>query len=190
MKQHPPMDRRTFLQHTQHAATAVALGSTAAWFPALAWGQSGPPASEAKAPPLPAEGTVLKLPAITRLDGSVFTPEQARGKVLVLYWWASTCPFCALQSPEMQKLWAQHKGRGMELLALSVDRKKEDAVPYLQKRGYTFPAAWVTPEFQAALPKPRGLPITLVLGRDGRVLQADKGQMFAEDVEQLARFWG
>jgi hypothetical protein len=78
----------------------------------------------------------------------------------------------------------------MELLALSVDRKKEDAVPYLQKRGYTFPAAWVTPGFQAALPKPKGLPITVVLGRDGKVLQADKGQMFAEDVEQLARFWG
>ena len=41
---------------------------------------------------------------------------------------------------------------GDVLLALSVDRKKEDAVPYLQKRGYTFPAAWVTPGFQAALP--------------------------------------
>lgn len=183
------LDRRTFLQHTQHAATAVALGGTAAWLPASAWGQSGPPASEAKAPPLPAEGTALNVPAITRLDGSAFTPEQARGKVLVLYWWASTCPFCALQSPEMQKLWAQHKGHGMELLALSVDRKKEDAVPYLQKRGYTFPAAWVTPGFQAALPKPKGLPITVVLGRDGKVLQADKGQMFPEDVEQLARYW-
>lgn len=181
-------NRRTFLQQSQRAVTAVALGGSAAWLPPLAWGQSGPPPSEAKAPALPEDGTVLKVPPITRLDGGVFTPEQARGKVLVLYWWASTCPFCALQSPEMQKLWTQHKGRGLELLALSVDRKKEDALPYLQKRGYNFPLAWVTPEFQAALPKPKGLPITVVLGRDGKVLQADKGQMFAEDVAQLARF--
>jgi hypothetical protein len=41
---------------------------------------------------------------------------------------------------------------------------------------------------QAVLPKPKGLPITLVRGRNGRVLQAEKGQMFAEDVEQLARW--
>ena len=183
------MDRRAFLHHTQHAATAVALTGTLSAWSFAAWGQSGPPASEAKAPPLPAEGALLKVPPITRLDGSVFTPEQARGKVLVLYWWASTCPFCALQSPEMQKLWLKHQGKGVELLALSVDRNKEEALPYLQKRGYTFPTAWVTPEFQAALPKPKGLPITLVLGRDGKVLQADKGQMFPEDVEQLARHW-
>ncbi len=189
MTPHTWLDRRTLLNHTRHAATAWALGGASAWWHTSAWGQSGPPPSEAKAPPLPDEGTLLKLPGITRFDGSVFTPEQARGKVLVLYWWASTCPFCALQSPEMQKLWLKHRGQGMELLALSVDRKKEDALPYLQKRGYSFPAAWVTPEFQAALPKPKGLPITIVLGRDGKVLQADKGQMFAEDVEQLARFW-
>jgi peroxiredoxin len=190
MTEHPPLDRRGFLQHTRSAATAVALGGASVWWPASAWGQSGPPASEATAPPLPAEGTVLKLPSITRLDGGVFSPGQAQGKVLVLYWWASTCPFCALQSPEMQKLWAAHRGNGMEMLTLSVDRKQADAVPYLQKRGYTFPVAWVTPAFQAALPKPKGLPITVVLGRDGKVLQADRGQMFAEDVEQLARYWG
>jgi len=37
--------------------------------------------------------------------------------------------------------------------------------------------------------KPKGLPVTVVLGRDGKVLQADRGQMFPEDVEPLARFW-
>ena len=183
------LNRRHFLDHIRAAAAVAALGGTAAWLPTSAWGQGGLPTSEAKAPPLPEEGAVLKLPGITRFDGTMFTPDQAKGRVLVIYWWASTCPFCALQSPEMQKLWTKHKGHGMDMLALSVDRKKEDALPYLHKRGYTFPAAWVTPEFQAALPKPKGLPITVVLGRDGKVLQADKGQMFAEDVEQLARFW-
>lgn len=182
------LSRRTFIKHTQQAAALVAGGGMVGWS-VSAWGQSGPPPSEAKAPPLPDVGRVLTVPPITRLDGTPFAPEQARGQVLVLYWWASTCPFCALQSPEMQKLWARHQGRGMQMLALSVDRKQADALPYLQKRGYTFPAAWVTPEFQAQLPKPKGLPITVVLGRDGRVLQADRGQMFAEDVEQLARHW-
>lgn len=74
------------------------------------------------------------------------------------------------------------------MLALSVDKKPVDATAYLQKKAYTFPSAWVTPDIHKALPKPRGLPITLVLGRDGRVLQAEKGQMFPEDVAQLANW--
>jgi peroxiredoxin len=181
------LDRRTFLLHAQHASAALALGGTVAGWSASAWGQSGPPASEAKAPPLPEPGAVLKVPGVQLLNGAHFQPVA--GKPLLLYWWASTCPFCALQSPEMQKLWHKLGGQGLQMLGLSVDRKAEDAVTYLHKRGYTFPSAWVTPAFQAALPKPKGLPITLVLDGKGQVLQAEKGQLFAEDVEQLARWW-
>lgn len=168
------------LGHTGHvlAQTAPATTPTAA-------------AQEAKAPPLPEVGTQLRLPEVTLFDGSVFRPAQAEGRVLVVYWWASTCPFCALQSPEMQKLWDQQRAlgnKGLQLLTLSIDRKPEDATNYLKKKGYTFPAGFVTPDIQRLMPKPRGLPITLVRGRDGRLLQAERGQLFPEDVEQLARW--
>jgi thiol-disulfide isomerase/thioredoxin len=143
---------------------------------------------ERLAPPLPAIGTLVNLPEATLLDGGVFKPNQAKGQVLVIYWWASTCPFCALQSPEMQKLWQTQQARGLHMLALSVDKKPADAMTYLQKKGYTFPTAWVTPDIHKVLPKPRGLPVTVVLGRDGRVLQAEKGQMFPEDVALLANW--
>lgn len=185
------MQRRTFLDHGYRAASMAAAGAFGAWAsgPGMAWGQAGPPASEATAPPLPDVGSMLVVPPIALLGGSAFAHTQARGSVLVLYWWASTCPFCALQSPEMQTLWLKHKANGLQMLALSVDRKKEDAAVYLQKRGYTFPVAWVTPAFEAALRKPKGLPITVVVGRDGKVLQAERGQLFPEDVAQLAHWW-
>lgn len=174
--------RRQLLLTVPSAVLASAVGS-----PVLA---QSPPASEAVAPPLPAVGSLLRLPPVTLLDGAAFGPAQADGQITVVYWWASTCPFCALQSPEMHKLWSVSRARGLRLLALSVDRTPQEAAAYLQKKGYNFPAAWVSPDIQRALPKPRGLPITLVRGRDGRVLQAEKGQMFAEDVEQLARWLG
>ena len=76
----------------------------------------------------------------------------------------------------------------LQLLTLSIDRKPEDALAYLKKKGYTFPVGFVTPAIHRVLPKPKGLPITLVRGRDGRLLQAEKGQLFPEDVELLARW--
>ena len=108
--------------------------------------------------------------------------------MLVLYWWASWCPFCAEQSPEMQKLWQAQQGRGLQMLALSIDKKPEEAVAYLRKKGYTFPAAWLSPELLKTYRKPEGLPVTVVRGKDGRVAQAEKGQLFPEDVALLARW--
>jgi thiol-disulfide isomerase/thioredoxin len=143
---------------------------------------------EASAPPLPVVGTYLPLPSLTFFDGTTYNAELAKGRVTLVYWWSSTCPFCALQSPEMEKLWQAHKGQGFDMLALSVDRKLQDATAYFQRKGYSFPSAWVTPDIQRVIPKPRGLPVTLVRGRDGKVLQAERGQMFPEDIEQLARW--
>lgn len=143
-------------------------------------------AEEAKAPPLPALGSPLALPRIALLDGTVYEPSASAGQPLLVYWWSSTCPFCALQSPSMDQLWQSQKTRGLQMVALSIDKKPEDAVAYLKKKGYSFPAAWASPDWRKAFPKPRGLPITLLRGRDGKLLLAEKGQMFAEDVEAIA----
>mgnify|MGYP001236489181 CR=1 FL=1 len=174
-------DRRQVLQQLCAVAATAGLGVAG---PARA--QSA--AAEAVAPPLPAVGSPLRLPQVALLDGGSFSPAQADGKVTVIYWWASTCPFCAQQSPEMQKLWSAFRSKGLQMLALSVDKTPKEAEAYLQKKGYTFPSGWASPEIQKVFPKPKGLPITLVRGRDGRVLQAEKGQLFPEDVEGLARW--
>ena len=186
-------DRRNLLAGACAFAGTAALGHSSAVLAQapLVSASPSPAAMEAKALPLPAPGTLIKLPDVPLFDGTVFRPAQAEGQVLVIYWWASDCPFCALQSPEMQKLWQSQRTKGqqgLQMLTLSIDRKREDALAYLKKNGYTFPAGFVTPDIQRVLPKPRGLPITLVRGRDGKLLQAEKGQLFPEDVELLAQW--
>ena len=84
--------------------------------------------------------------------------------------------------------WESQQGKGLQMLALSIDKTPEPAVAYLRKKGYTFPAAWLSPELVRVYPKPEGLPVTVVRGKDGRVVQAEKGQLFPEDVAQLARW--
>lgn len=168
------MQRRTL-------GRALGLAAVAAAWP---FGAGANPREAAA--PMPPLGSVLALPAeLPLLDGGRWRAEQAKGQVLVLYWWASWCPFCALQSPSMEKLWQGQRSRGLGMLGLSIDKRAEDARRYLQQRGYTFPSAMQP----AALPKPsQALPVTVVLGRDGRVLMAEGGQLFPEDVQEIAAF--
>jgi thiol-disulfide isomerase/thioredoxin len=137
--------------------------------------------------PLPPLGSTLAAPTLTLLDGSVWGPEQSRGKVLVLYWWASWCPFCAEQSPHMDALWRAHRSQGLELLALSIDKQPAAASAHLKAKGYGFPAAMAT-QVAAVWPKPRGLPVVVVRGRDGKVVFAESGSLFPEDVQGLKNF--
>lgn len=138
-------------------------------------------------PALSALGKSYPLAAVPLLDGGRFEPAQAEGRALVLYWWASWCPFCALVTPHVDQLWRAQRARGLAMLTLSIDRKADDALGYLKRKGYVLPTALVTPEVHRVLPKPKGLPVTVVLGRDGKVVQAEAGQLFPEDVEALAR---
>ena len=137
--------------------------------------------------PLPPLGSTLAAPTLTLLDGSVWGPEQSRGKVLVVYWWASWCPFCAEQSPHMDALWRAHRSQGLELLALSIDKQPAAASAHLKAKGYGFPVAMAA-QVAAVWPKPRGLPVVVVRGRDGKVVYAESGSLFPEDVQGLKKF--
>ena len=135
-------------------------------------------------------GHVDAQPSSTIWKDKILPVLLADGRVLVLYWWASWCPFCAVTTPYLEALWRAQRerpGQGLQMLTLSIDSQPQVARDYLARRGYTLPAAWVTPQVQRALPKPRGLPVTLVRGRDGRVLQAEEGQLFPEDVQAFTR---
>ncbi|CAM3668018.1 TlpA family protein disulfide reductase [Roseateles saccharophilus] len=154
---------------------------------ALATGLGGAGAAEALRN-VPAVGAPLLLPDVPLLEGGEFKAASARGRVVVVYWWASWCPFCAQVTPAIQKLWQTQRERGLLVLGLSIDQDLAAAKAYRARRSYDFPCGWVTPAIEAVLPKPQGLPVTVVRGRDGRVAAAEVGQLFPEDVEALARF--
>jgi hypothetical protein len=88
-------------------------------------------------------------------------------------------------------LWRAQRGKGLAVLALSIDRKPEAAVAYMKAKGYSFPAAMYSPQVAKVLLKPAGLPVVVVLkvnGRGGKVVFAEAGEMFPEDVEGLKKF--
>ncbi len=179
----PFISRRELVQTAVSGTVAVAALS-AAW---PVWAQASGTA-------LPKAGSVLRLPDMTLLDGSVWRASEMRGKTLVVYWWASWCPFCAVQSPHIEALWRAHKAAGLCVLALSIDKQPAAASAYLAAKGYSFPAGMLTAEVAQSLPKPAGLPVVVVLksnaqdGRIGQFVFAESGEMFPEDVEGLKKY--
>lgn len=139
--------------------------------------------AELSASALPAVGSNLVLPPVTLLDGTAWKPLP--NQMVVIYWWASWCPFCMIQSPYIEKLWQAQHANGLQVLGLSLDRQIKDAKNYLSRKKYSFPSAMFNSSIAQVLPKPKGLPVVIVRGKDGLVRHAESGEMFPDDIERI-----
>ena len=122
---------------------------------------------------LPAIGSRLQLEALPLLNGEVLNPQQLKGQWLVLYYWASWCPFCAQQTPEMQKLHERVKSKGMTVLGISIDKQLQNAKTYFQKHGYNFDSVWLNPELKTVIYKPHSIPTALIFNPEEKLVQAE-----------------
>ena len=132
-------------------------------------------------------GERVQSPPLQRLDGSWVDWDTYRGRVLLVQFWASWCPFCARQNALLDPFVREHRHRGMAMMGISIDTTAEAARAYLSKHGYGFESGMVTPAWQAIFRQRKGLPQLFVFARDGRLVQIELGEMLEEEVAELAR---
>lgn len=112
--------------------------------------------------------------SLVRLDGTrLKLPDDLRGKVVVIDFWATWCRPCLEAMPEMKRLYAKYKDKGMEIVAISLDTRRSSLEAYIRKQKlgwiHTFTGkGWKDPT--ASRYGVDGIPSVWVVGRDGKVV--------------------
>ncbi len=84
--------------------------------------ESGPAGEIAGAEELEEERRLAPDFTLETLDGGTVHLADLRGKTVVIDFWATWCPPCEFQVPELNAFWEAHKGDGdVEVLGVSVD---------------------------------------------------------------------
>jgi len=74
------------------------------------------------------------------LDGQPVKLSQFKGKPVLLNFWATWCEACKEEMPSMQRLHDRLAKAGVQVVAVSIDRKNQDRVQdFVSSRGLTFP---------------------------------------------------
>jgi len=105
---------------------------------------------------------------LTSLDGKTYTPESLKGRVVLLNFWATWCPPCRKEMPDMEKLYKQYEAKGLTVLAVS-DEDRETVERFLVKTPYTFPVLLDPGRKVHAAFMVEGIPKSFIFDREGRL---------------------
>lgn len=106
---------------------------------------------------------------LTELGGKTWTLKEQRGKVVVLNFWATWCPPCRKEMPDLEMLYQQFKDQGLVILAIS-DEDAGKVRPFIAQQKVTYPILLDPGRKVNELFQIEGIPKTFVYDRNGKLV--------------------
>ena len=106
---------------------------------------------------------------LTDLSGKTWHLQDLRGKVVLLNFWATWCPPCRKEMPDLQALYDKYKESGLVVLAIS-DEEAAKVQPFIAERKISYPVMLDPGRKVNDLYRVEGIPKTFVYDRDGKMV--------------------
>lgn len=172
------------------AGVAIGLGAARSAHPRMPRAASG--ASKAVAaglkpgtvPLSPAEQNVVRFasnpqlvpPFLVRdLDGNIVSTAAWRGKVVLINFWATWCPPCRMEIPQLIELADRYKDRLLVIGISMDDSPPEEVKLFAKEAGINYPIVMAGREMISEFGGVPGLPTSYILNSDSRVVQKHVG---------------
>jgi peroxiredoxin len=124
---------------------------------------------------------------LTELRGNTWTLKELRGKVVLVNFWATWCPPCRKEMPDLETLYKQFKDQGLVILAIS-DEDAGKVRPFVAEQKVTYPILLDPGRKVNELFQIEGIPKTFVYDRSGKlVAQSIDMRTRKQFLEMLAR---
>ena len=119
------------------------------------------------------------------INGRSFRLSDYRGKVVLLNFWATWCPPCRAEIPELIKWQRTHRAQGLQIIGVTYPPQTLSEVRrFVSRAKVNYPVAIGTKEMTLRFTQSEALPITIVIGKDGRIRDIIEGILLPEEFEQ------
>lgn len=131
----------------------------------------------------------MAVPSFARpgLDGAPVDLARTKGKVVLIDFWASWCAPCVIAIPHFRAWQSRWGGKGFQVIGISMDDSSADAKKAAAKLKVNYPVVMGDAKLGERFGGILGLPVEMLVGRDGRILQIWQGETPPATIEKAVR---
>ena len=132
-------------------------------------------------------GQEVMAPQFTLRDvnGRTVRLSDYRGKVVLINFWATWCPPCRVEVPDLVKFQKEHGKQGLQIIGITYPPERRARVrKFARSQKVNYPIVLGTREIKARFSSDETLPLTVVINRDGKVSEIISGILFREEFDE------
>ncbi len=129
--------------------------------------------------PAPRPGRYAPDFSLTDLDGNQVTLSEHRGKKVILNFWATWCPPCRAEMPDLERLAHDHQGT-LTVLLIDLEEGEEQIRPFLDDIGVTLVPLLDSDAAVATMYRVAALPTSLIIDEEGVIQEVQAGAVTYE----------
>jgi thiol-disulfide isomerase/thioredoxin len=125
---------------------------------------------------------------MTDLHGHELSLDRYKGKIVLLNFWATWCPPCRTEIPELVKWQRQYRNRGLQVVGITYPPQTAAEVRrFARRKKVNYPIALGAKETKLLFTQSETLPITVVIDPEGNVRKLIEGIIFPEEFDAEIR---
>jgi thiol-disulfide isomerase/thioredoxin len=132
------------------------------------------------------EGPAPRFRAKT-MAGESFNNESVKGKVVLLEFWTTWCPYCRREEEMIDEIDKEFSPKGLVVLAIDVGESKKMVKQYLQDNPRSCKIVLMQDTNLAAMYEAKSYPIYVVIDRDGNIAGTQRGAAGEQGLRAMLR---
>lgn len=117
------------------------------------------------------------------LNGKEVSLSDFKGKKVFLNFWATWCPPCKAEMPEMEKLYQETKDSDLVILAVNLAEDRNTVQNFISKNNYNFSVLLDSENAAAVQYKIVSIPTSYFIDEEGNIVATHVGSMTIEDMK-------
>lgn len=117
------------------------------------------------------------------LNGKEVSLSDYKGKKVFLNFWATWCPPCKAEMPEMEKLYQETKDSDLVILAVNLDEDKDTVQKFMSSNKYNFPVLLDIDNIVASKYEVISIPTSFFIDKEGNIDDKHIGSMTIKDMK-------